>query len=166
MTDDNPYAPPREVSEPVALHQPLTREQVQRRLAVPAYGILASVILNLAWLAWWLVMVIWSLLMVWMQLMAGNAVDWQVVVWGVVTVVVVTATNYAAVCGALAMLQLRDYRRALRGAWFAIVPCNVGCIVALPFAIYADWLLRNPEVHAQFAAGKVRLRPTRPNSLE
>ena len=159
MTDHNPYAPPREISEPVTQRQPLTREQVQRRLAVPAYGILASVCLNA-------LMLVPFAFATWLDFRRGAAIDFLGGTWLVIFVIATCATNWAAVRGAMAMLQLRDYRTALRGAWFAIVPCNVGCMLALPFAIYADWLLRNPEVHAQFAAGKIRLRPAQPSGLE
>jgi hypothetical protein len=159
MSDHNPYAPPREVSEPATLRQPLTREQVKRRMSVPAYGILASVGLNALMLAW-------GAFVVWIDLTRGAAVDLQGAVWIGIYLLATCATNWAAARGAFAMLQLRDYRTALRGAWFAIVPCNVGCVMALPFAIYADWLLRNPEVHAHFAAGKNRLRPAQPDGLE
>jgi hypothetical protein len=159
MTDPNPYASPREISQPAVQHQSLTREEVQRRLAMPAYGILASVILNMA-------MVGWLLIVTWIELTEAYSLHLLGAVWFVIILVATCATNLAALRGALAMLQLRDYRTALRGAWFAIVPCSVGCFVAMPFAIYADWLLRHPEVHAHFAAGPVRLRPASPDGVE
>ena len=128
-------------------------------MAIPAYGILASVLVNVAWLAWCLVIMLGTL-------GAGGPIEPETVFWLVAGMSTIGITSYFAARGALAMLQLRDYRAAIRGAWFAIVPCNVGCLVALPFAIYADWVLRDPEVHAFFAPGPVRLRPDQPASLE
>jgi hypothetical protein len=84
-------------------------------------------------------------------------VDFGVLWWSCVVVLVTGLINYWAARGAIAMLQLKDYRAAIRGAWFAFIPCNVGCFVALPFAVYADWLLRDPRIHAAFANEKVRL---------
>jgi hypothetical protein len=117
---------------------------------VPAVGILASVFVNVAWLAWYLVVLTWALI-------ASQAVDFGVLWWSCVVVLVTGLINYWAARGAIAMLQLKDYRAAIRGAWFAFIPCNVGCFVALPFAVYADWLLRDPRIHAAFANEKVRL---------
>jgi hypothetical protein len=108
------------------------------------------VLVNVAWLCWILTMVAWGLI-------AGGSVTVQGAVWFTITVLSAALINYAATLGALAMLRLVDYRAALRGAWFAIVPCNVGCLVALPFALYADWLLRDPRVHAVFSPERVQL---------
>jgi hypothetical protein len=141
--EPNPYAPP-QIPQEAAAPALLSADQVRRRLAVPAYGILASVLVNVAWLAWMLTMVAWGVI-------AGASITVQAVVWLTVTLFSAALINYAAVSGALAMLRLDDYRAALRGAWFSIVPCNVGCLVALPFALWADWLLRDPRVHAAFA---------------
>lgn len=150
----NPYAPP-QVPQEAAASTSLLADQVRRRLAVPAYGILASVLVNVAWLAWVLTMVVWGII-------AGASITVQAVVWFSITLFSAALINYAAVSGALAMLRLEDYRAALRGAWFSILPCNVGCLVALPFALYADWVLRDPRVHAAFSPRRVSIW-SRPN---
>jgi hypothetical protein len=157
MSDDgpNPYAAPPFPAEPPAAPRPLSAEEVRQRLAIPAYGILASVLVNVAWLGWILTMISWALI-------AGASVTPESIVWSVITVLSAALINYSATLGALAMLRLKDYRAALRGAWFAIVPCNVGCVVALPFALYADWLLRDPRVYAVFSPERVTLLRRRP----
>jgi hypothetical protein len=127
--------------------------QVRRRLAVAAYGILASVGLNVLMLAW-------GAFVTWIDLTRGARIDMLGATWLVIFLIATCATNWAAARGAIAMLQLRDYRTALRGAWFAIVPCNVGCFVALPFAIYADWLLRDPQLYAAFVQSAAPATPT------
>ena len=152
--EPNPYAPPQVPQELAAALRPLSVEEVRQRLAVPAWGILASVLVNIAWLGWILTMICW-------ELIAGAAVTLPGVIWAVIAVMSVVLINCAAALGALAMLRLEDYRAALRGAWFAIVPCNVGCLVALPFALYADWLLRDPRVHAVFSPRRVTLFSSR-----
>jgi hypothetical protein len=142
-----PYAPQQVASDDAVRPEPLSAEQVRRRLLVPAVGILVSVLINVGWLAWYLVTLLWALI-------AGASIPIDVALWACVTVLVTGLVNYAAAGGAVAMLQLTDYRTAMRGAWFALVPCGVGCFLALPFAIWADWLLRDPRVHAVFSGEK------------
>lgn len=146
----NPYAPPQPGAEPASVPWQLSRDEVRRRLAVPAYGILASVFINIAWLGWGLTTIAWMLI-------AGAQIDPNSAIWFAIIIATSLLLNYAATLGALAMLRLHDYRAAIRGAWFAFMPCNIGCVVALPFALYADWLLRDPRVHAAFSAERVRL---------
>ncbi len=145
----NPYAPPQQASEPAAAPGALSREQVRRRLAVPAYGILASVLVNIAWIGWALTTVAWTFI-------AGAEFELIAAVWFAIFIAASVLLNYSATRSALAMLQLRDYRAAIRGAWFSCMPCNLGCIVAIPFALYADWLLRDPRVHAVFSPERIR----------
>lgn len=152
MSDDgiNPYAPPQVASEPVAQPASLSAEQVRRRLLIPAMGILFSVIFNAT-------TVVWTMMSVALLVTYGNQ-DWFSLElgWSVVVVLVTCVVNYLAARGAVAMLKLTDYRTAIRGAWFAVVPCGIGCVVAIPFAIWADVLLRDPRVHAVFSGEKLR----------
>lgn len=152
MSDNgiNPYAPPQVASEPVQRPEPLSAEQVRQRLLVPAVGILLSVVINVTPVVW----IVMSIVLVvaygereWFSLELG---------WSVVVVFVTCVVNCLAARGAIAMLKLTDYRAAMRGAWFAMVPCGLGCFIALPFAIWADWVLRDPHVHAVFSGEKLR----------
>jgi hypothetical protein len=152
MSDDgvNPYAPPQVANESVARPEPLSAEQVRRRLIVPAMGILLSVVINATTIVWTVMSIVLFVAYgerEWFSLELG---------WSVVVIVVTCVVNSLAARGAVAMLQLTDYRTAIRGAWFAIVPCGIGCVVAAPFAIWADVLLRDPRVHAVFSGEKLR----------
>jgi hypothetical protein len=155
MTDDepNPYAPPQVASEPTVRPEPLSAEQVRRRLMVPAVGILLSILINSAFIVW---MVMTTVLIVIHSAAESWGDDLQVLAWNSVAILATCIVNYSAAAGAVAMLKLSDYRAAIRGAWFAMVPCGIGCFVALPFAICADWLLRDPRVHAAFSHEKLR----------
>ncbi|MEX2175621.1 MAG: hypothetical protein WD872_14755 [Pirellulaceae bacterium] len=151
MPDDlNPYASPQHASEPATATLPPTREQVHRLLFVPAWGMIASAILSFFMLACWL---FWTgILMVAYQPAIGLDLTWAIAI-----LAGCSYSSFKAYLGGLAMLRLVDYRAALRGAWYAFIPCNVCCLLALPFALYADWLLRKPEIHAAFSPERLRL---------
>lgn len=155
MTDHepNPYASPQTAAETASVIQSLSHEQVRHRLMVPAVGILVSVLVNGAFIAW---MAMTTALIVIQSDPVSPGADFQVLAWNGVAILATCIVNYSAAAGAVAMLTLRDYRAAIRGAWFAMVPCGLGCFVALPFAIWADLLLRDPRVHTAFSHEKLR----------
>jgi hypothetical protein len=120
---------------------------------VTAIGILASVVINVACLAWMMTVMVWVVIRT--DPVPADS-SFHTLIWTAIAVLVTGFLNYSAAVGAVAMLQLSDYRAAIRGAWFAMVPCGVGCVVAFPFAIWADCLLRDPRVTAVFSGEKLR----------
>jgi hypothetical protein len=52
--------------------------------------------------------------------------------------------------GSIQMLRLRSYGLAITGAVVALLPCNPGCILGLPFGIWAIIVLAKPEVKEAF----------------
>jgi hypothetical protein len=48
------------------------------------------------------------------------------------------------------MLKLRNYGAAMTGVIFAMLPCNLGCLLGLPFGIWAIVVLNRPDVKRAF----------------
>jgi hypothetical protein len=48
------------------------------------------------------------------------------------------------------MLRLRTYGLAITGAIVALLPCNPGCLLGLPFGIWALVALAQPDIKDAF----------------
>ena len=49
------------------------------------------------------------------------------------------------------MMNLRSYSSVMIGVIFAMLPCNAGCLLGLPFGIWALVVLNRPEVKRAFS---------------
>jgi hypothetical protein len=60
-------------------------------------------------------------------------------IWGIVVIM-----------AGVMMLNLKNYGSAMVGVIFAMLPCNPGCLLGLPFGIWALVVMNRPEVKRAF----------------
>lgn len=147
MSQINPYESPLGTSEPPDEH----KHDVASRLTIPAYGLLASLIVG-----WIHILGVTYITYVDLGRMGLARPDSLALI---VFVGIYAFISYVILRGFFAMLRMQDPRAAFSGVWAAALPCSCGCLLALPFAIWADWVLRSPEVWGAFSPKRLPLLP-------
>jgi predicted Zn finger-like uncharacterized protein len=79
-----------------------------------------------------------------------NALDEVDTKIGYAALVVATIWPVIVLAGAIQMLRLQTYWLAMTGSIVALLPCNLGCCLGLPFGIWAIVALLKPEVKDAF----------------
>jgi len=64
--------------------------------------------------------------------------------------ILVTLWPFLVLAGAIQMIRLRTYGLALTAAIIALLPCSPGCLLGLPFGIWALVALNKQEVKDAF----------------
>lgn len=84
--------------------------------------------------------------------MSNSFVEWSqsATLSYAVYLAVVAVLDFIILAGAISMLMLRRYGLALAGAIIAVIPLGLGCILSLPFGIWAIVVLANAENRACF----------------
>jgi hypothetical protein len=147
MSQINPYESPLGTSESPGE----SKREVASRLTIPAYGLLASLIVG-----WIHILGVTYITYVDLGRMGLVRPDFLALI---VFAGIYAFISYVILRGFFAMLRMQDPRAALSGVWASALPCSCGCLLALPFAVWADWVLRNPEVWAAFSAERLPLVP-------
>jgi hypothetical protein len=120
---------------------PQVSADVQQRLRIPAIGLIISGAISLLLVV---------LLLGWTVFLGGPAIlelSLLTLMFGVGSFTIV---------GALSMMRLQSYRRAVRASIVAMLPVAPGCILGLPMGIWALVVLSGKEVNAGFASHSSR----------
>lgn len=147
MSQINPYQSPIGTSEP----PDEDGRQTASRLTIPAYGLLASLIVG-----WIHILAVTYITFVDLARMGLARPDSLALI---IFIGIYALISYVMLRGFFAMLRMQDPRAALSGVWAAALPCSCGCFLALPFAVWADWVLRDPDVWAAFSSERLPLLP-------
>jgi len=141
----NPYAAPQidVVVEPAALFPDEAREQVR----LPAYGLIASASFGAGL----------SVLAIVLTLLAPIEADRAVVsptvdaLMTLIAGILLLALQGAILRGGFALLRLAPYRVARFGTLLAVLSLGGGCIVGLPFGLWAMLRLQDVRIRRAFA---------------
>lgn len=70
----------------------------------------------------------------------------------VITIVVQFIWGTVVTLGGYKLLRLEGYGSAMTASIFALLPCNLACLIGMPFGIWALIVLNNPDVKRSFSA--------------
>jgi len=141
----NPYAAPQidGVVEPAPLYPDEARDQVR----LPAYGLIVSASLGAGL----------SVLAIAFTLLAAVEPDRAIVspvvdrIMTLIAGILLLALQGAILRGGLALLRLAPYRVARFGTLLAVLSLGGGCIVGLPFGLWAMLRLQDVRIRRAFA---------------
>jgi len=142
----NPYAAP-QLDDIVEL-APLYPEEAREQVRLPAYGMIASASLGAAL----------SVLAIVLTLLAPTEPDRAIVsplvdcAMTLIAGVLLLAVQGAILRGGLALLRLAPYRAARFGTLLAVLSLGGGCLVGLPFGLWAMLRLQDVRIRRAFSA--------------
>jgi len=142
----NPYAAP-QLDDIVEL-APLYPEEAREQVRLPAYGMIASASLGAAL----------SVLAIVLTLLARTEPDRAIVsplvdcAMTLIAGVLLLAVQGAILRGGLALLRLAPYRAARFGTLLAVLSLGGGCLVGLPFGLWAMLRLQDVRIRRAFSA--------------
>jgi len=141
----NPYAAP-QLDDIVEL-APLYPEEAREQVRLPAYGMIASASLGAAL----------SVLAIVLTLLAPTEPDRAIVsplvdcVMTLIAGVLLLVVQGAILRGGLALLRLTPYPAARFGTLLAVLSLGGGCLVGLPFGLWAMLRLQDVRIRRAFS---------------
>jgi hypothetical protein len=146
----NPYAAP-QIDQIVEL-APLYPEEAREQVRLPAYGLIASASFGAGL----------SVLVIVLTLLAAIEPDQAVVspffdrLMTLIAGVLLLTVQGSILRGGIALLRLAPFRVARFGTLLAVLSLGGGCIVGLPFGLWAMLRLQDPRIRHAFADSVAR----------